>query len=113
MIEEEDSQSTFTGREQRHGVWVLPSRSAGLIDRRITNDASGANVAPAGPADGEAEAQHPLRSSLNEHRDQVHVGEQMQSDGMQDGSETQEGEHVVSGSTTAGGAQPKRPGTKS
>lgn len=112
MIEEDESQSTFAGREQRHGVWVLPFLLAGLFDRSITNDAGGASVGPEGPADGEAEARRLLRSLLNEHGDQVHDGEQMESDGMQDGSEKQEGEHMDSGRTTAGGAQPKRRGTK-
>lgn len=88
VIDEDETQSTFTGREQWQGVWVLPFLLAGLLDRRVSStNAGGASVAPPGPHDGEEEAQRLLLSLFEEHSEEIQDGEQ-----TQDGEQMRDGE---------------------
>lgn len=103
IIEDDENQSTFTGREQRHGVWVLPFLLDGLIDRRVSRpDAAGASVAPRRPRDGEEEAQRLLLSLFDEHGEQIENDER-----TQDSEQTQDGEELDSEGSRPVDAPPK------
>lgn len=43
FITEDEKQATYTGREQRHGVWILPFLVAGLFDLGLPKSGTGAH----------------------------------------------------------------------
>lgn len=62
VVEEDETQATFTGREQRNGVWILSFLVAGLFDRVASANQSHAGVAAGACNTGDEEARRLLES---------------------------------------------------
>lgn len=66
FVTEEEKHSSFTGREQRNGVWILAFLIDGSSDKGRPRDLSGKGAATGRREDAEATAQRLLRSFCNE-----------------------------------------------
>lgn len=79
LVKQEENQTSFTGREQRHGVWILAFLVAGLFDRQDfpveQEERAGAEGRDAARADdgddGDAAAHRLLRSLYNSHGEAI------------------------------------------
>lgn len=67
IVGEDEAQTTFTGREQRHGVWVLAFLVAGLFDRREPGRRRHQEVQTHERDDAEDAARRLLRSLCDGH----------------------------------------------
>lgn len=79
LVKSDENQTSFTGREQRHGVWILAFLVAGLFDRQEPAEglesgaaSSGSNTTGASSEDdGDVAARRLLRSLCNVHGEAV------------------------------------------
>ncbi|KAK1863169.1 hypothetical protein I4F81_005732 [Pyropia yezoensis] len=79
LVKSDENQTSFTGREQRHGVWILAFLVAGLFDRQEPAEglesgaaSSGGNTTGASSEDdGDVAARRLLRSLCNVHGEAV------------------------------------------
>lgn len=67
IIEEDEKQSTFTGREQRNGVWILAFLASGLFDRVASASRSQAGDVAGACNDGGKKARRLLGTLCLEH----------------------------------------------
>lgn len=79
LVKQDENQTSFTGREQRHGVWILAFLVAGLFDRQDPpvelEERAGAQGRDAARTydrdDGDAAAHRLLRSLCNSHGEAI------------------------------------------
>lgn len=80
VVGEDEAQATFTGREQRHGVWILAFLVSGLFGRRDTGTGQHQEVRQHERDDGQEAARRLLRTLCDRHGAPVGSGEAANAD---------------------------------
>lgn len=88
LITEDEQQATYTGREQRYGVWILAFLVAGLFGRGSRKNASGTKSCSNGDADKGLAAADKLLDTLCNAED---AGDVPEAGGAQAGAEASAG----------------------